>query len=147
MTFRYYPVRNLPEIEIENGAAEAAQSMHIEDFAVAPSNNPEQKTIWLPPYVDDAGQGLLVSANTPIYFGKEFQGFIGIDISLARLIDRLNNLKPTPNSFAFLTDASDHLIAASPEGANLLDGYEPDNPGIFSHRITGSIIGRYESGT
>ena len=123
LTFRYYPVRNLPEIEIGNGAAEAAQSMHIEDFPVAPSNNPEQKTIWLPPYVDDAGQGLLVSANAPVYFGKEFQGFIGIDISLARLIDRLNNLKPTPNSFAFLTDTGNNLIAVSPEGANLLAGY------------------------
>ncbi len=120
LTFRYYPVRNLPEVEIENGAAEAAQNMHIEDFLVAPSQNPDRKTIWLPPYVDDAGQGLLVSANTPIYFGDEFQGYIGIDISLARLIERLNNLQPTPNSFAFLVDANGQLIAAPPSGADLL---------------------------
>ncbi len=58
LTFRYFPVRNLPQIEIENGAAEAAQTMHIENFPVAPQNNPQRKTVWLPPYVDDANQGL-----------------------------------------------------------------------------------------
>ena len=87
LTFRYYPVRNLPQIEIENGAAEAAQAMQIEAFPVAPLNNPDRKTVWLPPYVDDARQGLLVSANTPIYFGDEFQGFIGMDVSLSQLIE------------------------------------------------------------
>lgn len=136
LTFRYYPVRNLPELEIENGAAEAALDMHLEDFPVAPSKNPERKTIWLPPYVDDAGQGLLVSANTPIYFGDEFQGYIGIDVSLARLIGRLNSLKPTPNSFAFLVDSSGHLIAAPLSSVGLLAGpnlstYESSPTGLL----------------
>ncbi len=36
LTFRYYPVRNLPEMELSNGAAEAAQAMRIETFPVAP---------------------------------------------------------------------------------------------------------------
>lgn len=111
LTFRYYPVRGLPELELQNGAAEAAQTARIEDFLVAPNNNPERKTVWLPPYLDDAGQGLLVSANTPIYYGDAFQGFIGIDVSLARLIERLNQLKPTPNSFAFLVDSNGLLVA------------------------------------
>lgn len=117
LTFRYYPVRGLPELELQNGAAEAAQSVRIENFAVAPQNNPERKTIWLPPYVDDAGQGLLISANTPIYYGDEFQGFIGIDISLVRLIEQLSQLKPTPGSFAFLMDSEGRLIAVSTEHA------------------------------
>jgi signal transduction histidine kinase len=111
LTFRYYPVRGLPELELQNGAVEAAQNIHIEDFPVAPNNNPERKTVWLPPYPDDAGQGLLVSADTPVYYGDAFQGFIGIDVSLARLIESLNRLAPTPGSFAFLTDAEGRLIA------------------------------------
>ena len=57
LTFRYYPVRGLPELEMANGAAEAAQTMRIEDFPVAPNNNPERGTVWLAPYLDDAGQG------------------------------------------------------------------------------------------
>lgn len=67
--------------------------------------------------MDDAGQGLLISANTPIYYGDAFQGFTGIDVSLTRLIDRLTNLSPTPTSFAFLMDADGRLIAVPPEHA------------------------------
>ncbi|RIK29050.1 MAG: hypothetical protein DCC56_14420 [Anaerolineae bacterium] len=120
LTFRYYPVRNLPELEIENGAAQAAQSIRIEDLPVAPNNNPERKTVWMPPYIDDAGQGLLVSADTPIYYGDAFQGFIGIDISLSRLVERLNTVKPTDGSFVFLMDTQGRLIAISQEDAKRL---------------------------
>ncbi len=115
LTFRYYPVRGLPELELQNGAAEAAQTARIEDFLVAPNNNPQRKTVWLPPYLDDAGQGLLVSADTPIYYGDEFQGFIGIDVSLTRLIERLSQLRPTPGSFAFIMDLEGRLVAV-PDG-------------------------------
>ncbi len=120
LTFRYYPVRGLPELELQNGAAEAAQTARIEDFLVAPNNNPERKTVWLPPYLDDAGQGLLVSADTPIYYGGDFQGFIGIDVSLTRLIERLSQLKPTQGSFAFLLDSDGRLIAVPAERAAAL---------------------------
>ena len=117
LTFRYYPVRGLPELELQNGAAEAAQTMRIEDFPVAPNNDPERKTVWLPPYLDDAGQGLLISANTPIYYSNDFQGFIGIDISLTRLIENLNQLQPTENSFAFLMDSDGRLVAVPQDSA------------------------------
>lgn len=120
LTFRYYPVRGLPELELQNGAAEAAQTARIEDFLVAPNNNPERKTVWLPPYLDDAGQGLLVSADTPIYYGDDFQGFIGIDVSLTRLTERLSQLQPTPGSFAFLMDSDGRLIAIPAERAAAL---------------------------
>ena len=120
LTFRYYPIRNLPELELENGAAEAAQSAHIEDFPVAPNNNPQRKTVWLPPYIDDAGQGLLVSVDTPIYYGDEFQGYIGFDVSLSNLVERLNSVKPTDGSFVFLMNSDGGLIAIPPEDAQRL---------------------------
>lgn len=135
LTFRYYPVRGLPQLEIENGAAAAAQTMHIADFPVAPPNNPERHTIWLPPYVDDAGQGLLVSANTPIYFGDAFQGYIGIDVALSRLIEQLNHLKPTPGSFAFLMDGDSHLIAAPPAGIATLTGRNLSGPAAATEAL------------
>ncbi len=120
LTFRYYPVRNLPQLEIENGAAEAAQSANIKDFPVAPNNNPERKTVWMPPYLDDAGQGLLISADTPIYYGDDFQGYIGIDVSLTKLTERLNTVKPTESSFIFLMDPAGKLIAITSEDAQRL---------------------------
>ena len=126
LTFRYYPVRNLPELELSNGAAEAAQSMRIDTFPVAPQQNPQRRTVWLPPYVDDAGQGLLVSANTPIYYGDDFQGFIGIDVSLSRLAQQLDALHPTPGSFALLMDGQGRLIAAPPDSVDRLAGRKLD---------------------
>lgn len=145
LTFRYYPVRNLPQLEIENDAAAAAQTMHIEDFPVAPQNNPERRTIWLPPYVDDAGQGLLVSANTPIYFGDTFRGYIGIDVSLSRLIEQLNSLRPTPGSFAFLIDADSHLIAAPPDGIAILAGDNLSGQTAVSTNVLGLPLAEMNS--
>jgi signal transduction histidine kinase len=124
LTFRYYPVRNLPELELSNGAAEAAQTMHIDTFPVAPKQNPQRRTVWLPPYVDDAGQGLLVSANTPIYYGDEFAGFIGIDVSLSRLAGQLDALHPTPGSFAVLIDGEGRLIAVPPDAVDRLAAHK-----------------------
>lgn len=139
LTFRYYPVRNLPEVELSNGAAEAAQSMQIDTFPVAPKHNPQRHTIWLPPYVDDAGQGLLVSANTPVYYGDTFQGFIGIDVSLSRLAEQLDALHPTPGSFALLMDGEGRLIATPPDGAERLAGSTqkggPASSGLFGLMI------------
>lgn len=120
LTFRYYPVRGLPELELSNGAAEAAQSMHIDTFLVAPQQNPQRRTVWLPPYIDDAGQGLLVSANTPIYYGDEFAGFIGIDVSLSLLAGQIDDLHPSPGSFAVLLDNEGRLIAVPPDAVDRL---------------------------
>jgi signal transduction histidine kinase len=140
LTFRYYPVRNLPELELANGAAEAAQSMRIDTFPVAPLQNPHRRTVWLPPYVDDAGQGLLVSANTPIYYGDEFAGFIGIDVSLSRLAGQLDALHPTPGSFAVLVDGEGRLIAVPPDAvdrlaAHQLNGQQASPTGLFGQLL------------
>ena len=120
LRFVIIPYEICRELEIENGAAEAAQSANIEDLPVAPNNNPEGKTIWMPPYLDDAGQGLLISADTPIYYGDDFQGYIGIDVSLTKLTERLNTVKPTESSFIFLMDPAGKLIAITPEDAQRL---------------------------
>jgi signal transduction histidine kinase/DNA-binding response OmpR family regulator len=77
-----------------------------------PSADPSRNTVWSPPYIDPVGQGLLVSASTPIYDGDTFRGMTGIDVSLTRLIDHLNGIQPTPGGYAFLVDRDGHLIAA-----------------------------------
>jgi signal transduction histidine kinase/CheY-like chemotaxis protein len=82
-----------------------------------PAYNPQRNTVWTPPYVDPANQGLLVTASTPVYDGDDFRGIIGMDISLTRLIEHLNKLKLVENGtgYAFLVDRNGHLIAAPPE--------------------------------
>jgi signal transduction histidine kinase/CheY-like chemotaxis protein len=89
-----------------------------------PSLNPERKTLWTAPYIDPAGQGMIVSVVAPIYQGDEFRGVIAVDITLKRLIDHLNSLKPVKdgNGFAFLVDRNGRLIAApSPAISQLMN--------------------------
>lgn len=83
-------------------------------FTIAtPQSNPDRSTVWTDPYLDPAGQGLLITAATPIYDGATFRGVFCLDVSLQRLISRIDTLKPTPASHAFLINRSGHLIAAA----------------------------------
>lgn len=106
---RFYPVIGLADVTAPDLAVTK------QPFYTVAANQPgtQRDTAWTPPYIDPAGQGLLVTASTPIYDGETFRGVIGIDVSLKRLVDRLNRLKPTPQSSAFLLDQNGHLIAAS----------------------------------
>jgi signal transduction histidine kinase len=140
LTFRYYPVRNLPEMELSNGAAEAAQTMTADSFPVAPKQNPQRQTVWLPPYVDSAGQGLLVSAYTPVYYGNDYQGFIGIDLSLSRLAEQLDALHPTPGSYALLMDGEGRLIATPPDAVERLAGRKLDQQQVSPTGLLGLAL-------
>ena len=88
----------------------------------APEVNPERETRWTPPYVDDVGNGLLVTAVTPVYAEDDFRGVVDVDVSLARLANRLASIAPLEGSFAFLIDAEGRLITASPGAVQRL-GY------------------------
>lgn len=106
---RFYPVIGLADLTSPDLAVTEQPF-----YTVATSqSNTRRETAWTTPYVDPAGQGLLVTASTPIYDGDTFRGVIGIDVSLNRLADRLDMLKPTPQSYAFLLDQNGQLITAS----------------------------------
>jgi serine phosphatase RsbU (regulator of sigma subunit)/anti-sigma regulatory factor (Ser/Thr protein kinase) len=84
-----------------------------------PLSDPGRKTVWQLPYLSQqaylpAQQGLLVTASTPVYAGKEFRGVIAVDVSLTGLIQHLATLKPTKSAYAFLVDPIGRLIAAPP---------------------------------
>jgi serine phosphatase RsbU (regulator of sigma subunit)/anti-sigma regulatory factor (Ser/Thr protein kinase) len=84
-----------------------------------PLSDPGRKTVWQLPYLSQqaylpAQQGLLVTASTPVYAGKEFRGVIAVDVSLTGLIQHLGTLKPTKSAYAFLVDPIGRLIAAPP---------------------------------
>ena len=79
----------------------------------APAANPQRITQWTPPYVDPAGNGLLITVSTPVYEDNTFRGVIGADVSLEQLFSTINNFKPTPGSFITILDNQNKLIAAS----------------------------------
>ena len=84
-----------------------------------PLSDSGRTTVWQLPYLSQqaylpAQQGLLVTASTPVYAGKEFRGVIAVDVSLTGLIRHLATLKPTKSAYAFLVDSIGRLIAAPP---------------------------------
>ena len=93
-----------------------------------PEANPLRQTLWTPPYLDDDGSGLQVSAVTPIYAAGAFRGTLEVDISLTRLASQLDRIAPLPASFAFLIDKDGYLVTGS-AGAAELFGYV-ENPGL-----------------
>jgi signal transduction histidine kinase/CheY-like chemotaxis protein len=89
-----------------------------------PELNPERKTTWSPLYLDGAGNGLMITTCSPVYVRDTFNGVVCLDVTTRQIIEHLNELKLTPNSYAFLTDASGRLIAGPPAAIKELTGYE-----------------------
>jgi PAS domain S-box-containing protein len=101
---RYYPPRGLHELITRD----LDPSPLFE--TVGPANNPERRTIWGSPYEDSAGEGLVVTAETPVYDGDTLRGAIQVDLLIQRLIDQINGIKPTANGFAFYIDSAGVIL-------------------------------------
>jgi PAS domain S-box-containing protein len=97
---------------------------------MGPEQNPQRLTTWTAPYLDNAGQGLVLTAHTPVYQGNLYRGVVGVDLSLAKLVDEINLVAPTPGSVAFYVDKEGKLLPsksfntisealARPEGTQL----------------------------
>ena len=111
LLLRYYPVIGLPFILQDTGVGGGRSFLPIKDMPAAPVTNPDRHTVWGPPYYDNIGQGLMISAYSPVYVNEEYRGFVAVDISLVRMIDRLQKLRPSPGGYAFLVDEKGRLIA------------------------------------
>lgn len=117
MVMRYYPVVNLHDKIRDNSYALSEDFLEHYTYQVAPESNPERATVWDPPYIDTAGQGLMITVYTPIYLDDTYQGFIAADLTLNNLIARMDALKPSTSGYGMLI-APDGRIIAVPERAN-----------------------------
>jgi len=75
-----------------------------------PQHNPGRKTLWTPPYQDLAGQGLVITARTPVYEGDTFRGMFEVDLLIGNLVETVNLVKPTGNGFAFYVDVRGEIL-------------------------------------
>lgn len=74
------------------------------------------------PYDDAAGAGLVMTLFHPVW-NKErtaFAGTIGFDISLAKIVDSIKDVKLRETGFAFLAQADGNLLAVNDSGAKKL---------------------------
>lgn len=121
MVFRYYPLIGVvDQLAGSPGLAPENANYMLTESPAAPINDPARQTVWDPPYVDNAGQGLLITANTPVYMDDEYQGVVSVDLSLARLVAQLQTIQPTPGSYAFIVDGNGRLVAMATNGLSHL---------------------------
>ena len=71
------------------------------------------------PYVDVASQSLVVSFTAPVGPKDAVTAVAGSDIAIDTIISNVVAIKPTPNSFAFLTDSKGTIIAHADKSLSL----------------------------
>lgn len=106
---RFYPPLGVHETIPEAIAANFNGVLTPKFVLLGPEGNPERRTIWTAPYQDNAGQGLVVTAETPVYEGDAFRGVIQVDLLIQNLMNQIDGIRPTPGSFAFYVDAAGEL--------------------------------------
>jgi len=75
------------------------------------AHNPQRKPVWTEAYLDPAGQGWIVSSIAPVYRGDFLEGVVGIDVSIATIVDRILALKTAWGGYAMLVSANGTAIA------------------------------------
>jgi signal transduction histidine kinase/HPt (histidine-containing phosphotransfer) domain-containing protein/ActR/RegA family two-component response regulator len=80
------------------------------------AHNPERGPVWTNVYIDPAGQGWMISAVAPVYFGGRLEAVVGVDVTVARLIGSLL-AQPQPFGAASVLLDGDDVIMAMPRSA------------------------------
>jgi len=68
------------------------------------------RPLWTAPYESPGGQGLIISALSPVYEDGEYRGVVGIDLAVSRLIARVDEVRYTPGGYAFVIDRDGDLM-------------------------------------
>jgi len=87
-------------------------------------HNPLKKPVWTGAYLDPAGMGWLISCIVPIYNGSFLEGVTGMDITVAKLIDHVLDLRLPNESRAFMVDENGMILAMGTHIEKLLDLHE-----------------------
>lgn len=96
------------------------KSLEYDVFTMAlPKNNPQRKIFWTPPYLDEAGRGMMVSVAAPVYEADHFRGSIALDITLLKL-NWLLEQNTLPHIRAYLYSEHGDFLAGSANDLNLL---------------------------
>lgn len=132
---RHYPATG--ELQRTAGGLSTSVSLDLSE-RVGPANNPERATVWTTPYQDEVSKGLVVTAYTPVYFANEFRGVIGVDLSIDRLIDQINMVRPTPTGFAFYIDGDGQVLRTN--AFDLIGMAREDPENLAFHRVVEEML-------
>ena len=97
---------------VPSGKFQFSQELYTHEFYTwgLPSVNPDRKIFWTPAYLDEYGEGLMVTAAKPVYREDEFIGTVAIDVTLDRLTEYVQGFKETAGT-VMIVNEQNQLIA------------------------------------
>lgn len=114
----YYPNISLAE----NVQADFDPRNDIFYTIASPARNPERTPRLTDPYLDPAGQGVIVTFSVPVYTKNgEFKGVIGTDIKVSSVAEIIAGLQLGANDFAFLIDQNGFIVYMPKQGYEVFE--------------------------
>jgi diguanylate cyclase (GGDEF)-like protein/PAS domain S-box-containing protein len=77
-----------------------------------PEKNPTRRLYWTNSYLDEYGQGQMVTLGAPVYVNDEFQGVFAIDLTLLSLSEYLVKHHPAKTNL-FISNHQQQILAHS----------------------------------
>ena len=75
------------------------------------AHNPKREVVWTDAYLDPAGAGWIVSAIAPVYGGEQLEAVVGIDMTLATVVEQVLDLRTPWGGYGVLIDENGVAIA------------------------------------
>ncbi len=108
---QYLAMTQTPHLRAAMDKVFAADGMRPLRLA-GPRDNPGRGAVWTAPYLDTAGQGMMVSVLAPLYHGERWFAVAGTDIRLA-VLDGILRSHPIGGGRLWVVDAKQGVLAAS----------------------------------
>ncbi len=113
ITWVYYTSKNdFINIYPWVSSTDFAYSTHLKDIdfyaMTIPENDPLRLPVWTPAYIDEAGEGLMVTLSSPVYYKDTFMGAVSLDLTTQHLSTIINS-----EYESYLVDSSNCVITAS----------------------------------
>ncbi|MEY4984696.1 MAG: hypothetical protein RIR62_2962, partial [Pseudomonadota bacterium] len=80
------------------------------------AHNPDGKVVWTDAYLDPAGSGWMVSAIAPVHGPERLEAVVGIDVTVATIVDEVLDLDLAHGGYAILVSRDGTILALPPAG-------------------------------
>lgn len=90
---------------------------------VEPAQDPSRRIIWTPAYLDEAGQGVMVTASAGVFQNGQFRGAVSLDLTLVRLNQFVRNWHSQFGTLFIINDRGQllaHPTLVQPGGSEVL---------------------------
>lgn len=96
-----------------------APGMNIPDYnfyyEADASHNPDRGVVWTDAYLDPAGSGWMVSAIAPVYGPDRLEAVVGIDVTIAAIVDEVLDIDLDHDGYAILVSRDGTILALPPQ--------------------------------